>query len=89
MTFVRLAGLLAAYRLAIFLYNISPFHPLHKFPGPRFASMTYAYEAYYDLWLDGKYTRRIKTMHGEYGRFPTEYKNNSTDETDKGYQARS
>ncbi|KAK8123755.1 trichodiene oxygenase [Apiospora kogelbergensis] len=66
-TFVRLAGLLAAYRLAIFLYNISPFHPLHKFPGPRFASMTYAYEAYYDLWLDGKYTRRIKTMHGEYG----------------------
>ncbi|KAK7990689.1 hypothetical protein PG990_014969 [Apiospora arundinis] len=64
---MRLAGLFGLYRLAVALYNISPFHPLHKFPGPRLASMTYAYEAYYDFWLHGKYTLRIKAMHDNYG----------------------
>ncbi|KAK8108859.1 hypothetical protein PG984_014660 [Apiospora sp. TS-2023a] len=67
LTIVHLAGVFVLYRLAIALYNISPFHPLYKFPGPRLASMTYAYEAYYDLWLDGMYTRRIKAIHEEYG----------------------
>ncbi|KAK8015798.1 benzoate 4-monooxygenase cytochrome P450 [Apiospora marii] len=64
---MRLAGVFVLYRLAIALYNISPFHPLYKFPGPRLASMTYVYEAYYDLWLDGMYTRQIKAIHDKYG----------------------
>ncbi|KAK7937725.1 uncharacterized protein PG986_014593 [Apiospora aurea] len=67
LTVLRLAGLYVLYRLAIVLYNISPFHPLYKFPGPKIASMTYGYEAYYDLWLGGRYTLRIKAMHDEYG----------------------
>jgi len=67
LTIVNLAGVFVLYRLAIALYNISPLHPLYKFPGPRLAAITYAYEAYYDLWLDGMYTRRIKAIHEEYG----------------------
>ncbi|KAK8076217.1 hypothetical protein PG994_003489 [Apiospora phragmitis] len=67
LTIMRLAGLYMLYRLAISLYNLSPFHPLYKFPGPRLASMSYAYEAYYDFWLHGRYTRRIKAMHHKYG----------------------
>lgn len=64
---MRFAGVFVLYRLAIALYNISPFHPLYKFPGPRLASMTYAYEAYHDLWLDGMYTRKVKAIHDKYG----------------------
>lgn len=39
---------LACYRIALALYNISPFHPLAKFPGPKIAAASYVYEAYYD-----------------------------------------
>ncbi|KAH9885543.1 cytochrome P450 monooxygenase-like protein [Xylariomycetidae sp. FL2044] len=64
---LRLLGLWIAYRLTIALYNISPFHPLHKFPGPRRAACSYLYEAYYDFWLKGRYGQRIQQMHDKYG----------------------
>jgi hypothetical protein len=56
-----------AYRLAIVLYNVSPFHPLARFPGPKFAAATYLYEAYYDWWLVGRYGKVIARMHERYG----------------------
>lgn len=56
-----------AYRVAVALYNISPFHPLSRFPGPKIAAATYLYEAYYDWILVGRYGKVIKRMHDKYG----------------------
>jgi hypothetical protein len=49
------------------LYNVSPFHPLSKFPGPKLAAASYLYEAWYDLVLVGRYSWEIKAMHEKYG----------------------
>ena len=62
-----LVGLWVAYRVAIALYNISPFHPLSRFPGPKIAAASYLYEAYYDWWLLGRYGKVIARMHEQYG----------------------
>ncbi|KAK1965151.1 benzoate 4-monooxygenase cytochrome P450 [Colletotrichum sublineola] len=64
---VCLVGLWIAYRIAIALYNVSPFHPLARFPGPKIAAGTYLYEAYYDWWLLGRYGKVIARMHERYG----------------------
>jgi hypothetical protein len=55
------------YRVAIALYNISPFHPLARFPGPKLAASSYLYEAYYDWWCVGRYSKVIACMHERYG----------------------
>lgn len=60
---VWIVGLWIAYRIAIVLYNISPFHPLSRFPGPKIAAVSYLYEAYYDWWLLGRYGKVIARMH--------------------------
>ncbi|KAL2018687.1 hypothetical protein VTK56DRAFT_522 [Thermocarpiscus australiensis] len=62
-----LALLWVAYCVAVALYNISPFHPLSRFPGPKIAAATYLYEAYYDWILVGRYGKVIKRMHDKYG----------------------
>ncbi|KAE8372926.1 putative benzoate 4-monooxygenase cytochrome P450 [Aspergillus bertholletiae] len=49
---------LAAYR--------SWFHPLRHIPGPALAKATYLYEWYYDLYLSGQYTFRLKALHKRY-----------------------
>lgn len=56
-----------AYIVAHGLYNISPWHPLHRFPGPRLAAASLLYEFWYDMVLGGTYTARIKKMHAVYG----------------------
>jgi len=58
-----------AYRVGIALYNISPYHPLARFPGPKIAAASYLYEAYYDWWLVGRYGKVIARMHESYGTF--------------------
>ncbi|KAI0181144.1 cytochrome P450 [Hypoxylon sp. FL1284] len=62
-----LIGLWVAYYAVVAAYNISPFHPLYRFPGPKLAAMSYLYEIYYDWWLLGRYTKEIQRMHGRYG----------------------
>ncbi|CAA9961209.1 Benzoate 4-monooxygenase cytochrome P450 [Pyrenophora teres f. maculata] len=64
---VWLAALWIGYRIVIALYNISPFHPLARFPGPKIAAASYLYEAYYDWWLLGRYGKVIARMHEQYG----------------------
>jgi hypothetical protein len=64
---LRLLGLWLGYRLLLALYNISPFHPLYKFPGPKLAAASFLYEAWYDLILVGRYSWEIKAMHEKYG----------------------
>ncbi|KAH8901066.1 putative cytochrome P450 [Thozetella sp. PMI_491] len=64
---LRFFVLWLGYRLLIAVYNISPFHPLSKFPGPKLAAASYLYEAWYDLIKVGKYSWEIKAMHEKYG----------------------
>lgn len=62
-----LGALWIGYRIAIALYNISPLHPLARFPGPKIAAVSYLYEAYYDWLLVGRYGKVIARMHEQYG----------------------
>ncbi|KAH7094996.1 cytochrome P450 [Paraphoma chrysanthemicola] len=64
---VWLVALWLGYRVAIAIYNISPFHPLSRFPGPKVAAASYLYEAYYDWWRVGRYGKVIARMHETYG----------------------
>ncbi|KAF5516291.1 Cytodhrome P450 monooxygenase aflU [Colletotrichum siamense] len=67
MAVVYFLGLYVAYYILVALYNISPFHPLARFPGPKIAAASYLYEAYYDWWLLGRYGKVIARMHEQYG----------------------
>ena len=62
-----LVGIWVIYRIFIALYNISPLHPLSRFPGPKIAAASYVYEAYYDWWRVGRYGKVIREMHEQYG----------------------
>jgi cytochrome P450 len=66
-SFLTLVVLYVAYRVALAIYNISPYHPLSRFPGPKIAAASYLYEAYYDWWLVGRYGKVIARMHEQYG----------------------
>ena len=49
----------ALYRLVL--------SPIADFPGPRLAALTFWYEFYYDVVLQGRYTWKIKDLHERYG----------------------
>ncbi|CAJ2502480.1 Uu.00g098740.m01.CDS01 [Anthostomella pinea] len=66
-TLLRLITLWLVYRLSLALYNVSPFQPLHQFPGPKLAAASFFYEAWYDLVKGGRYSHEIKAMHEKYG----------------------
>lgn len=57
--------LLSCITLAIFRLF---FHPLSAFPGPKLASITVLYEAYYDVWKGGKYIFKLNELHQRYGK---------------------
>lgn len=63
----RLFLLWVAYHFVVALYNISPLHPLSRFPGPKLAAMTILYEGWYDMIKVGRYTWEIQKMHDKYG----------------------
>ncbi|KAF9890911.1 hypothetical protein FE257_005487 [Aspergillus nanangensis] len=67
LTIVYLIGLWIGYRILIACYNISPLHPLSRFPGPKRAAASYLYEAYYDWVCLGRYGHEIRRMHERYG----------------------
>ncbi|KAK4651943.1 hypothetical protein QC762_606940 [Podospora pseudocomata] len=64
---LSVVGVWLGYRILVCLYNISPFHPLSRFPGPKIAAASYAYEAYHDWIRGGRYGPKIQEMHKRYG----------------------
>lgn len=64
-----LAALSLLYFLAVIVYRWH-FHPLAHFPGPPLAITTYLYEWYFDLYLKGQYTFRLRSLHKQYGKLP-------------------
>ncbi|VUC24618.1 unnamed protein product [Clonostachys rosea] len=59
------------YISVLFLYRIT-FHPLAKFPGPKLAAMSFAYEFWFDVVRGGRYTKQILRMHEKYVRINPE-----------------
>ncbi|KAL2180582.1 cytochrome P450 [Thermothelomyces heterothallicus CBS 202.75] len=51
-------GTLVFYRLFL--------HPLARFPGPKLAAISRWYEGYYDFYLGGQYTLKIRDLHRQY-----------------------
>jgi hypothetical protein len=67
---VPLAGLVLAvyvvYLIGLVVYRLY-FSPLAKFPGPKLATITRWYEAYYEIVLSGQYSFKIDKLHDIYG----------------------
>jgi hypothetical protein len=55
------------YTATVVAYRII-WHPLAKFPGPVLARSSYMYEFWYDVVLQGRYTRKISEFHQKYGK---------------------
>lgn len=62
-----LAGTWVIYQFIKLAYNLF-LHPLSHIPGPKLAAATYFPEFYYDVVRSGRYTKRIRQMHEQYGR---------------------
>lgn len=56
------------YFTAIVVYRLY-FSPLSRFPGPKIAALTFAYEFYFDFFKDGggRYWSEINRMHDRWG----------------------
>jgi hypothetical protein len=55
-----------AYVVALVIYRLY-FHPLAKFPGPKYAAVSRWHEYYYDVHLKGKFIFYIEGLHKQYG----------------------
>ena len=55
------------YWCGLVLYRLYA-HPLARFPGPSIAAATSWYEAYYEIVLNGQYSRQISKLHDRYGK---------------------
>ena len=60
-------GLWLVYLVSLAVYRLY-FSPVAKFPGPRLAALTMWYQCYYDVFVGGQYTFKIRDMHEKYGR---------------------
>ena len=54
------------YFVALALYRLY-FSPLAKFPGPKWAALTFWVEFYHDVIRRGQYSFEINKMHEKYG----------------------
>ncbi|KAF7597008.1 hypothetical protein BBP40_011374 [Aspergillus hancockii] len=57
---------IVAYLVMRSIYRLF-FHPLSKFPGPKFAAISYLPEFYHDVIRGGMYMWEVERMHREYG----------------------
>jgi hypothetical protein len=66
--FLTLFGAYAAYLLGLVIYRLY-FHPLAKFPGPKYAAISRWHEFYYEVVLKGQFTFKVQELHKQYGGF--------------------
>lgn len=57
-----------AYLFLIAVYRLY-FHPLARFPGPKYAALSRWHEYYYDVHLKGKFIFHIQDLHKKYGAY--------------------
>ncbi|KAH6670406.1 cytochrome P450 [Halenospora varia] len=51
--------------ISLYIYRLY-FSPISHFPGPKLAAISRWYEAYYEIILDGQYSRKIAELHDQY-----------------------
>lgn len=64
---VLIIGSLLAYFIMRCIYRLY-FHPLSKFPGPKLAAVSSAYEFYYNVIKRGKFIWELERLHEIYGK---------------------
>jgi hypothetical protein len=57
----------ATYLLGLVVYRLR-FHPLSKFPGPKYAALSRWHEFYYEVVKKGQFTFVIQEYHKKYGK---------------------
>jgi hypothetical protein len=57
------------YLLGLVIYRLY-FHPLAKFPGPKYAAISRWHEFYYEVVKKGKFTFKVQELHKQYGLSP-------------------
>ncbi|KIW90646.1 uncharacterized protein Z519_08429 [Cladophialophora bantiana CBS 173.52] len=65
-TLLAAAGTYTLYLIGLVIYRLY-FHPLAKFPGPKYAAISHWHEVYYDVILQGQFTFQVQEMHKQYG----------------------
>jgi hypothetical protein len=63
---LALIGAYALYLLGLVIYRLY-FHPLAKFPGPKYAVISRWHEFYYEVILKGQFTFKVQELHKQYG----------------------
>ncbi len=58
--------LVLSYLLLQAIYRLY-WSPLARFPGPRLAAISFAYEFYFDVWRPGMFIWEIERLHQVYG----------------------
>lgn len=63
-------GSYVLYLAGLVIYRLY-FHPLAKFPGPKYAALSRWHEFYYEVVLKGQFTFKVQELHKQYGNaFP-------------------
>ena len=63
--YYALAVAFVLWRVVKVIYNLY-FHPLAKFPGPKFAAATHLFEFYWSIIRDGELIWEIERIHKTY-----------------------
>lgn len=63
-----LLGAYVLYLVGLVIYRLY-FHPLAKFPGPKYAAISRWHEFYYEVVKQGQFTFKVQELHKQYGRF--------------------
>ena len=65
-----ISSLVVSYLIYLFglvIYRLY-FHPLAKFPGPKYAAISRWHEFYYEVVKKGQFTFKVQELHKQYGR---------------------
>jgi len=67
-----IGAVVVTYILLLYLYRLL-LHPLARYPGPKLAAISNWYEFYYEIILDGAFTKHLQQLHKCYGSFASSH----------------